>query len=280
MPVSTPAPEPAPEPVPATASAPASASASADHYDRLLAQHYTWMLGGDLAALANEQADLLRSLGVAPATADATADATAVDLGCGPGNQSLALAQLGFDRVLAVDTSTTLLDELATAAAGNPAIRPVHADLRAALPRITQPGSVAAVVCMGDTLTHLPAKNDVTALLGDITRALTVGGKLVITYRDLTRPLTGSDRFILVRGTADRLLTCFLDYRDDDTVLVHDLVHTRTGDGWTQQVGSYPKLRIGADWLAAQCATAGLTVERSEIGPRGMRVLTAVKQHG
>jgi hypothetical protein len=29
-----------------------------DHYDRLLAQHYTWMLGGDLAALAAEQATL------------------------------------------------------------------------------------------------------------------------------------------------------------------------------------------------------------------------------
>jgi SAM-dependent methyltransferase len=251
-------------------------SATADHYDRLLAQHYTWMLGGDLATLAAEQASLLRSLGVAPTAADATA----VDLGCGPGNQSLALARLGFWRVLAVDTSTTLLDELATAAAGNPAIRPIHADIRTALPQITRPGSVAAVVCMGDTLTHLPSKNDVTALLGDIAQALTGGGKLVITYRDLTQPLTGSDRFILVRGTADRLLTCFLDYRDDETVLVHDLVHTRNGDSWSQQVGSYPKLRIGVDWLASQCSAAGLAVERNEIGPRGMHVLTAVKQHG
>lgn len=108
---------------------------------------------------------------------------------------------------------------------------------------------------------------------------MTDDGTLLVTYRDLTQPLTGTDRFIQVRGTADRLLTCFLDYRDDDTVLVHDLVHLRTGDTWTQQVGSYPKLRIGADWLAARYAAAGLTVLRDEPGPRGMRLLAAVKRH-
>jgi hypothetical protein len=136
---------------------------------------------------------------------------------------------------------------------------------------------VDVIVCMGDTLTHLPSKNDVIALLGDIAGALTEGGRLMITYRDLTRPLTGADRFILVRGTAEQLLTCFLDYDDDDVVLVHDLLYTRTGGNWTQQAGSYPKLRIGADWLADQCATAGLTVQHNETGPPGMRLLTAVK---
>ncbi|MER6582855.1 class I SAM-dependent methyltransferase [Nonomuraea sp. NPDC001023] len=245
---------------------------AADHYDRLLARHYTWMLGGDLAALAAEQADLLRSLGVAPTASGATA----VDLGCGPGNQSLALARLGFSPVLAVDTSKALLDELAAAADGDPAIRPVQADIRTALPLITQPGDVDVIVCMGDTLTHLTSKDDVIALLGDIAVALAEGGRLVITYRDLTLPLTGTDRFILVRGTADRLLTCFLDY-GGDTVLVHDVLYTRTGDTWNQQASSYPKLRLGADWLAAQCAAAGLAVRRDETGPRGMRLLIAVK---
>ncbi|NUW39288.1 class I SAM-dependent methyltransferase [Nonomuraea rhodomycinica] len=244
-----------------------------DHYDRLLARHYTWMLGGDLAALAAEQADLLRDAGAAPAGPGATA----VDLGCGPGSQSLALARLGYSTVLAVDTSKALLDELLTAAGGDPAIRTVQADIRTVLPRITPPGGADLVVCMGDTLTHLPGKDEVTALIGDIARALAEGGTLVVTYRDLSRPLTGTDRFILVRGSADRLLTCFLDYRDDDVVVVHDLLYTRSGDTWSRQAGSYPKLRLGAGWLAERCAAAGLTVRRDELGPRGMRLLTAVK---
>ena len=246
---------------------------AADHYDQLLARHYTWMLGGDLTALATEQAHLLDSLGVEPTAAGTTA----VDLGCGPGNQTLALAALGFTPVLAVDTSTTLLSELAAHTGGNAAIQPVHADIRTVLPQITQAGSVAVVVCMGDTLTHLPSMTDVTALLGDVTQALAEGGRLVITYRDLTRPLCGTDRFIPVRSTPDQLLTCFLEYRDDDTVIVHDLLHTRSGDTWTQQVGSYPKLRISADWLASQCQASGLTVQHHDTGPRGIRVLTATK---
>ncbi|MCZ0204378.1 hypothetical protein OZK63_02945 [Streptomyces sp. UMAF16] len=43
------------------------------------------------------------------------AGSTAVDLGCGPGHTSLALAGLGFDPVLAVDLSEPLLGELAAA---------------------------------------------------------------------------------------------------------------------------------------------------------------------
>jgi hypothetical protein len=136
--------------------------------------------------------------------------------------------------VLAVDTNKTLLNELAAHTGGNAAIQPVHADIRTVLPQITQPSSVAVVVCMGDTLTHLSSKTDMTTLLGDVTQALAEGGRLVITYRDLTHPLRGTDRFIPVRSTPDQLLTCFLEYRDDDTVIVHDLLHTRSGDTWTQ----------------------------------------------
>lgn len=247
---------------------------AADHYDRLLARHYTWMLGGDLAALADEQTEFLRGLGVAPVEADATA----VDLGCGPGQQSLALSRLGFSSVVSVDTSTALLAELTAAAAADTAIRPVHADIRTALPMVTRPGEAEVVVCMGDTLPHLPGHDDVTALLGDVAEALATGGRLVITYRDLTRPLSGTDRFILVRGSAGQLLTCFLDYDDADVVHVHDMVYTRTGDAWSQQGSSYPKLRIAPGWLAEQCEAAGLTVGTSETGPRGMHVLTAVKR--
>uniref|UniRef100_A0AAU2JZP0 Class I SAM-dependent methyltransferase n=1 Tax=Streptomyces sp. NBC_00049 TaxID=2903617 RepID=A0AAU2JZP0_9ACTN len=245
-----------------------------DHYEDLLADQYTWMLGGDIAALAEGQAAVLRELGVSPGGA---AGDTAVDLGCGPGAQSLALADLGFRSVTAVDTSRKLLDELARYAGEPSPIRPVLADLRTALPRVAAPGTVAAVVCMGDTLPHLPAASDVTALLGDVRDALAPGGHLVITYRDLTGRLEGTDRFLPVRSAADRLLTCFLEYVDEDTVQVHDLLHTRVDGEWSLRTSSYPKLRIGADWLAGRCRAAGLEVRHDATGARGMRVLHARK---
>ncbi|MCT2594422.1 class I SAM-dependent methyltransferase [Streptomyces sp. N2-109] len=251
-----------------------------DHYDLLLAEHFSWMLGDDIPGSATQQARLLRDLGVIPVSPNGT-EATAVDLGCGPGTQTLALTALGFTRVLAVDTNAALLEELTAHTNGDPAataaVRTVHADLRTALPQLTEPGTVDAVVCMGDTLTHLPARSDVTAVLEDAATALAPGGNLVITYRDLTRPLEGTDRFLPVRSTENKLITCFLEYADEETVTVHDLVHLRSGNGWEMHAGSYPKLRLGTDWLEGQCRSAGLTVRRSAPGARGLHVLHAVR---
>ncbi|MCY0929074.1 class I SAM-dependent methyltransferase [Streptomyces sp. H27-H1] len=242
------------------------------HYEHLLADEYTWMLGGDITSHVETQAALLRGLGVLP---DGPAGDTAVDLGCGPGAQSLALAALGFRSVTAVDTSRRLLDELASYAGAPSPIRPVHADLRTALPQLAAPATLAAVVCMGDTLTHLPATTDVVALLSDVRDALAPGGHLVITYRDLTGPLTGTDRFLPVRSDENQILTCFLEYTDEDTVTVHDLLHTRIDGAWSLRAGSYPKLRLSAEWLAGQCRAANLDVVHDATGPRGLRVLHA-----
>ncbi|MFI6980953.1 class I SAM-dependent methyltransferase [Embleya sp. NPDC050154] len=243
------------------------------HYDRLLAEQYTWMLGDDIEALAAGQAALLRDLGVLPGPAPGVA----VDLGCGPGQQTLALARAGFASVVAVDSSKLLLAELAGHTRDIAGIDPVHADIRGVLPQVARPGTVDLVVCMGDTLPHLPSRADVTALLADTARALAPGGRFVVTYRDQSRPLHGTDRFIPVRGDRDRVFTCFLEYVDEDTVMVHDLLHTRSGDTWSLRAGSYPKLRIASDWLNEQCRRAGLEIRDDTTGPRGMRILHAVK---
>ncbi|WP_419992468.1 class I SAM-dependent methyltransferase [Streptomyces boninensis] len=252
------------------------AAAATDHYEHLLAEHYTWMLGGSIRSLARKQAGLLWELGVQPRTED---DA-ALDLGSGPGPQSLTLAWLGFASVTAVDTSSRLLDELREYAAEAPAIRPVHADLRTAVPQAAAPATAAAIVCMGDTLTHLPDRRDVPALLADCARALRPGGHLVLSYRDLTAAPSGTDRFIPVRSTDDRVLTCFLEEYDADRIMVHDLVHTWSPDGWELHVGSYPKLRLAPAWLAGQCRAAGLRVRHAGAGPRGLQILQAVKPYG
>ncbi len=86
----------------------------ADHYEGLLAEHYSWMFGVSPSAKAAEQLELLKRLQVAVGE-------LGVDLGAGSGFQSMALADLGFDHVLAIDTSTRLLKELRSNCAGRPA---------------------------------------------------------------------------------------------------------------------------------------------------------------
>src|SRR5690606_20914581 len=177
----------------------------ADHYDRLLAEHYTWM-SGDFAEKVSEQRALLSSLGL-----PRSGSRRALDLGSGPGFQSIALAEIGYE-VTALDTSRKLLAEL-TDRKGSLPIAAVEADIAAGLPMI-EPG-VEVALCMGDTLTHLSSKDDVLRLFTEVHRLLAPGGRFVLGFRDLTAELRGTDRFIPVRSDSHRIMTCFLEYEPE-----------------------------------------------------------------
>jgi methylase of polypeptide subunit release factors len=71
---------------------------------------------------------LLELLGVTAPSGGSTG--VALDLGCGSGFQSVALADIGFRQVIAVDTSAKLLAELETHRADR-AIQTLLADLGA-----------------------------------------------------------------------------------------------------------------------------------------------------
>jgi 2-polyprenyl-3-methyl-5-hydroxy-6-metoxy-1,4-benzoquinol methylase len=132
------------------------------HYDELLAQHYSWMIGSSFDSKVAEQQVLLCELGAR------NTGGLAIDLGCGPGYQAIALARLGFSPVIAVDSSRLLLDELAGHMEGLP-IKPTLADIRD-LNQLAAADSVSVIACMGDTLTHLSNVGDVRQLLADRSR--------------------------------------------------------------------------------------------------------------
>jgi SAM-dependent methyltransferase len=228
----------------------------ARHYETLLAEHYTWMFGVPFRTKVEEQREALAGLGVAPGE-----HGTAIDLGSGPGFQSIALAELGFDRVIAIDMSQSLLNEL-NARKGDLPIETVLADLRA-FDRLTSPGSAEAIVCMGDTLTHLETKADVSNVLEKAPDNLQLGGLLVLAFRDLSTELTGLDRFLPIRADADRIMVCMLEY-EPEAVVVNDLVHVREAKGWTLRKSSYRKLRLCPAALAREVANLGLTIKRNE----------------
>ena len=238
------------------------------HYEELLAEHYVWMNGGSLAAKIDEQRALLEALGVLDG-----ATRLAIDLGSGPGFQSLALANLGFCRVLAIDTSRRLLDEL-IAAKGTRQIESVCADLRH-FARFALPESADTIVCMGDTLTHLLTFQDVDALVRDAYEVLGPGGRLILTFRDFSTDLIGLDRFIPVRADSDRIMICALDYAPE-RVTVTDLIHIREGENWSLKKSSYQKLRLAPAVVAQHLQNIGFQVDRNE--PMGrMHAITARK---
>jgi SAM-dependent methyltransferase len=235
-----------------------------EHYERLLSKHYTWMAGASFEEKVKEQNSFLsRTLGP---LADNLEGTLAVDLGCGPGFQTIALAQLGFSPVIAVDISSELLAELRFRV-GNFPVRIEKADLRD-LSAIVPAGQATVIVCMGDTLTHLPGKGDVTALFRCAFDALRPGGMFIITYRDLTTELYGIDRFIPVRSDEDKIMTCFLEFENAESVVVHDLIYVRESAGWSLNKSSYRKMRLGIDWVCEELGAAGFTAVSQDLSGR------------
>jgi len=243
----------------------------AEHYEQLLAEHYVWMFGVPFEQKVAEQKALLDEVvGTLPV---ARRSGTAVDLGSGPGFQSIALAELGYSPVIAVDSSRELLQEL-QARRGSYAIESREADITR-LDSVASPESASVVVCMGDTLTHLPSKESVQKLFNDVFQKLAPGGVFVLSYRDLTGELAGTDRFLPVQADDTRIMTCFLEYKTSNTVTVHDLVYVRCEGGWKLNKSSYEKLRLGSSWVAEALRKAGFTLTQE--GPAG-RLLMAVAQ--
>jgi 2-polyprenyl-3-methyl-5-hydroxy-6-metoxy-1,4-benzoquinol methylase len=239
---------------------------AAAHYAAHLGPIYSWMLGDIDAAFARSAAEI-EDLHLPEANHGA-----AIDLGAGLGLHTLPLAKRGF-HVTAIDSCQVLLDEL-NLRSGALAVTAVNGDLvdfRAVVkkePRV--------VLCMGDTLTHLPALGSVESLLKDVAACLPRGGVFATTFRDYaTKTLQGDKRFILVRADADRILTCFLEY-EDHQVIVHDLLNEKEDGRWRQTVSSYPKLRLTPEWVASTLSELGFGVKR-DTTPSGMVRIVATK---
>ena len=225
-----------------------------EHYEKHLAKYYSWMSGG-LAKKIEENRRFFKDQHVRP-----RGSGVAVDLGAGSGFQSIPLAELGFS-VIAIDLSKNLLAELKKNAKGEP-IEIVNDDLLN-FPKHC-PAGIELVVCMGDTLTHLNTHQDIRHLLTMIYNALETGGRVILTFRDLTTELRGLDRFIAVRHDASTIFTCFLEY-EKDHVKVHDIIYERKNNQWELKKSFFKKIRIFPPWTREILLESGFEIETYDI---------------
>jgi 2-polyprenyl-3-methyl-5-hydroxy-6-metoxy-1,4-benzoquinol methylase len=224
------------------------------------------MAGGAEAALQSGAAEI-EAMNLPSARADAV-----IDLGAGFGMHSIPLARRGA-HVTAIDTSAELLHTL-TELGGTLPITAIKDDLLAFPNHIAE--APAAILCMGDTIAHLPGIEGVESLIERAAAALLRGGVFVVSFRDYSVPLVADQRFIPVRNDDTRILTCFLEY-EPEAVVVHDILHERTTGGWQTRVSHYRKLRLAPEQLIASLQSRGFDARR-EAGMRGMVRLVARKR--
>jgi hypothetical protein len=237
-------------------------SSVVNHYEHLLAPIYTWMVGGSEAAFSLGKADLAS---VVPS------GQFAVDLGAGFGMHTVPLARAGW-RVLAIDSSSTLLSQLSEFATGLP-VTARCGELLGFAEHLATGERPDLILCMGDTLTHLETPAAIPELSRTVAEHLAPGGRFVATFRDYSRLPMGEARFIPVRADEHRILTCFLE-EAGDYVQVHDLLHERANATWGTRVSSYRKLRLEPERVCQAFAAAGLKTSLGS-APRGMVKIVA-----
>ena len=220
------------------------------HYENFLGPVYSWILG-DFAAAYEKNVALFAELKLSAAPGD-----LAIDLGAGPGCQSIPLAEIGFD-VIAVDFCQGLLDEMKIHA-GNKSIRAVCADVVEFTSNLETAAKL--IVCMGDTLVHLQSTAAVSKLLGNVSNALSSGGMFIYSIRDYTgHAPEGADRFVPLRADDEQIFTCFLDFRND-VVHVHDILYRKVDGSWKMQISDYLKLRLDATSINNELERNGLEI--------------------
>ena len=237
-----------------------------EHYDNFLANHYSWMFG-DYDVKVSENKDFFKRMDIIPC-----AGAKALDLGCGSGFQTIALAELGF-RVLGIDLCETLLEELRGQTTGFD-IDIVQGNMLD-LWLYVDKGPFEVAVCMGDTLTHLQSTDDVLVLFKNVHHVLEPEGRFALTFRDLTVELEGTARIIPVRTDKDKLMAAFLEY-DENHVRVHDMIFMRSVSGWELKTSVYKKLRIATDQVQELLQHLDFSITTSQF-EKGLSVIVAQK---
>jgi 2-polyprenyl-3-methyl-5-hydroxy-6-metoxy-1,4-benzoquinol methylase len=225
-----------------------------EHYDKHLGNFYSWMLG-DFQQKQLEQQQIFELLGIKPRS-----NKIAIDLGAGNGLQSIALANLGF-AVKSIDFNKRLLSEL-DANKGEHAIEIIEADLVEFMNQYDNHAEL--IICMGDTISHLPNTSQLEELISKVSSQLSAAGRFIVSFRDLNHELLAEQRFIPVKSDDHKILTCFVEFFVDH-VMIYDILHEKENEMWVQKISCYPKLRLSEPLLTELLKKNSFSIKSSTV---------------
>jgi len=184
---------------------------------------------------------------------------TVLDAACGSGGHALALAQWGY-RVVGADISPAMI-ALAREKAGGLVTFHV-AGLGELAPRFSP---FDAVLCLGNSLPHLLAEDELRLALVDLASSLRPGGLLVLHNLNYDRRWRVRPRWFAVNAGTYRgrpvLVWRFADYFDTPQPRIdfHIALFEQDQGEWTVEVHSTPQRPLFYADLARLLPTVGLT---------------------
>jgi len=234
-----------------------------NHYKNFLSKIYSWSLG-DKSELFQKNAAWLMQNGIT--------EGTLLDLGAGFGPYSIPAAEIGL-KVTAVDFATDLLLELRKFDTDSK-VKTVESDLITFLRHHC--ADYDYVLCLGDTLSHLPSVEMVKDLFQSLVDQVSENGRLFLSWNDYqTLPLQNANRFILVRQDEQQHLTSVLEDVNDQFIRVTDILHSKKNDLYQVSGGSYPKLKLTPQVVTELLHQADFDVIKTNLTGRLVEIIAS-----
>lgn len=160
------------------------------------------------ARLEKEKRTLGRVLERLPST-------RAIDMGCGTGVHTVALAQLGVD-VIGIDLSSRMLERArihadSHAALHSAPVRFIQGNFLTALPTV----SADLILSLGNSIPHISSRDSLRAVFAHWHGLLAEGGQVLLqllNYRDVLRR---GERIVGIRRESGKTIVRFYDFLDD-----------------------------------------------------------------
>ena len=177
----------------------------------------------------------------------------AVDMGCGTGLHSIALARLGVE-VAGIDISVEMLERArAHGAEQGVAVEFLHGDFLSHPPAEFLPADL--LLCVGNSLPHID-RSALEAVLTHWRTLLSPGGRVLIQLLNYDRILEQRERIVNIRRGGATTVLRFYDFLDDG-LQFNILTMTDSGDGLTHSFRSTRLTPFTSQDILAAASRAG-----------------------
>ncbi len=186
---------------------------------------------------------------------------TVLDAACGTGRHALELAKRGFS-VSASDSSAGMIAQAkSNASAAGIGVRFEQAGF-GEMRRTFGTAVFEALLCLGNSLPHIPAPDGLISTLRDFSGCLKPGGLLILQNRNFDRLLATRERWIDPQSSAadgrEWLFLRFYDFETDGSITFNIVTLRRETSGdWNQSVSSTRLWPLVESDLTGALAAAG-----------------------